>query len=124
MRITADIYFAIIPEWVLYADISPSAIRLYCTLARYANDEGKSNPSRRTLADKMHCSTKTIDRAVAELVAIGALRVYHNTSREGDYTSNDYHLHQVPWGGDKNVPTWRHERRDGGDMDVHQTKAS
>ena len=96
MRVTADIYFAIIPEWVLYADISSSAIRLYCTLARFADDHGRCHPSRKTIAEKMRCSTKTIDRAVAELIEIGALSVFHNTSQDGDYAPNDYHLRQAP----------------------------
>ena len=39
-KIIADNFFAIIPEWVLYADISPQAVRLYGVLRRYADRDG------------------------------------------------------------------------------------
>lgn len=88
--IDADNYFAIIPEWVLYADISAQAVRLYAVIRRFADAESKAWPSRRTLADRMMVSSKTVDRALAELVDIGALKVSHRFDASGDMTTNLY----------------------------------
>ena len=89
-RIAADNYFSMIPEWVLDAKISATAVRLYCVLQRYANSDGLCHPSRRTLAERCGCSTATIDRAVDELVDIRALVVSHRRTERGDQTSNLY----------------------------------
>jgi hypothetical protein len=37
--LTAELPIRMIPEWVLDAGISDKAIRLYCVLARYADNE-------------------------------------------------------------------------------------
>ena len=86
-------YFAIIPEWVIHADISSNAVRLYAVLNRFANSQGRAWPSRKTLADLMRTSTATVDRAKDELVAIAALTVEHRTGPAGDPSSNLYILH-------------------------------
>lgn len=91
-EIRATEYFAIIPETVLYADISANAVRLYATLNRFANSNGRCWPSRKTIADLMRCSTATVDRAKEELIALGVLTVTHRTSDSGDPTSNLYTL--------------------------------
>ena len=86
-----DNYFAIIPEWVLYSGVSPHAIKLYCVLARYADkDTGNCFPSRSTIADKADFSERTISKATAELVLIGALMVKRRFSEDGGYMSNLY----------------------------------
>lgn len=90
-QIAADNYFSIIPEWVLYADITATAVRLYGTLQRYADkDSGECHPSRSTLAQKCNCTVKSIDRALAELIAIGAVLKKQRLSPNGDMTSNQY----------------------------------
>lgn len=89
-KIKADNYFAIIPEWVLYSDISANAVRLYCVLRRYADGDGKCHPSRATLSLQARISSPTLSKAVDELVAIGALAVRHRRSPSGDFTSNQY----------------------------------
>lgn len=90
-NITADNYFCIIPEWVLYSDITATAVRLYGTLQRYADkDTGACHPSRSTLAQKCNCTVKSIDRALAELIAIGAVIKKQRISQNGDMTSNQY----------------------------------
>ena len=86
-------YFAIIPEWVLHADISANAIRLYGVLNRFANSNGHAWPSRKTIADLMRVSVATIDRAKDELVELGALTVEPRTTPSGDPSSNLYILH-------------------------------
>jgi len=74
MKIKADGYFAIIPEWVLYADISSVAVRVYGCLNRYANkDSGTCHPSRATIAKLCKTTTKSVDRALEELETIGAV---------------------------------------------------
>ena len=99
----ADNYFAIIPHWVLFSDISPQAVRLYCVLRTYADNRTmESWPSRSSLAKDMQVDVKTIDRAIKELVEINALvvekRFYNN-----EPTTNLYTLMSA--GSPKNVPT-------------------
>lgn len=73
-HIQIDRRFAIIDEWVLDLDISDRAIRLYAVLVRYADkDTHKAFPSRGTLAKRLHCSTKSVDRAIQELIDAGLL---------------------------------------------------
>jgi len=86
-------YFAIIPEWVLHADISSNAVRLYAVLNRFANSRGHAWPSRKTIAELMRCSLATVDRAKEELVEIGALTIQARTTPAGDPSSNLYILH-------------------------------
>jgi hypothetical protein len=85
-------YFAIVPEWVLHADISANAVRLYAVLNRFANSSGHAWPSRKTIADQMRVSVATVDRAKDELVDIGALTVEPRTTPSGDPSSNLYIL--------------------------------
>jgi len=70
--------FSMVPEWVLDADIGDCALRLYAVLLRYGNSTGARMPSRATLAARLHKrSVDTVDRALAELIRLGALRVEH-----------------------------------------------
>lgn len=75
--------FAILDEWLLDLDISDRAVRLYAVLARYADSEThKAYPSRGTLAERLHCSKASVDRAAQELVDSGAMtkQQRHNSS--------------------------------------------
>lgn len=67
-----DANFAKVPEWVLDAVISDRAVRLYAVLARYTRGRRTAWPSKATLAARMHCSGRAVERATDELVAIGA----------------------------------------------------
>lgn len=90
-KINADNYFCIIPEWVLYAPISSHAVRLYGTLQRYADkDSGQCHPSRKTLADRCGLSLSSLDRALIELIDLGAVTKKQRMSSNGDWTSNIY----------------------------------
>jgi hypothetical protein len=95
---SADNYFAILPQWVLFANISPQAIRLYAVLRTYAdNKTNESYPSRASLANDMKvASTRTVDAAIKELVEIGALKVQNRASANGNQTSNLYTLISTP----------------------------
>jgi Helix-turn-helix domain len=80
--------FVVVPAWVLSTDLSDGALRTYCVLAGFADHEGASWPSRRTLAERMHCSIDTVDRRVMELKEAGLLRAQGRASAEGRQTSN------------------------------------
>ena len=68
--------FSMVPEWVLDADIGDCALRLYAVLLRYGNTSGARMPARTTLAARLHKkSVDTVDRALAELVQLGAEQV-------------------------------------------------
>ena len=93
--IEADIRFSIIPEWVMYADISDRAIRIYGILARFADNETlQAFPSRELLAKRSRCSAKSVDRAIDELIGVGAVMKHHRKSGNG-YISNVYTLRRV-----------------------------
>ena len=85
--------FAIVPEWLLDADVSDVAIRLYAVLLRYGQSSGARMPGRATLARRLRKkSVDTIDRAMRELVNVGAVVVEHRYDGPQRLT-NRYHLH-------------------------------
>jgi hypothetical protein len=52
-----------IPHWVIMANISDGALRLYAVLMKYAdNDTGTAFPARSTLARDIRKSPDTVDR--------------------------------------------------------------
>ena len=84
--------FSIVPEWVLERGLSPTALKLYIVLARYADWEtGIAFPARDTLAERMKSSEKTVDRAVKELVAAECI----GKEYRGRYASARYQVFQV-----------------------------
>ena len=89
--VAPQITFAIIPEWLLDSGVSGEAVKLYGILARYANDKtGLAYPKRRTLADRMGKTTRSITTYIRELESVGALIStprYHPGTREqaGNY---------------------------------------
>ena len=123
--IKADNYFAIIPEWVLFADISANAVRLYGVLRRYADAKGRCHPSRQTLSAQCRISLPTLAKATEELVALGALSVQHRRTKHGDFTSNQYTVVSVdPQGVGKNlVPPSKENDTTGGKESLLQTRA-
>ncbi len=85
--------FEMIPHWLLHSSASSQAIRLYLLLRKHGNKEGVAFPGRRRLAEQMKASMSTVDRSKAELVSKGAICESQRMSEEGDWTSNEYHLH-------------------------------
>jgi hypothetical protein len=65
--------FAQIPEWILDAEISDRAVRLFCVLHRHANSEGRAFPGRTAISERLKCSTGSVDRALNELRGIAAI---------------------------------------------------
>ena len=95
MATDAEDYFAIIPEWVLYAPISAQAVRLYCVLRRKAdNTTNESYYSRRSLARLLGAKDpKVTDRALEDLERIEAVRVTRGrVTGEGDPAPNLYRV--------------------------------
>lgn len=68
--------FSQIPEWVAVSELSDQAVRLYLVLANYADRDGRSYPSRKTLAADMgKKSISSISAALDELRRYGAIQV-------------------------------------------------
>lgn len=90
--IKSDVYFSIVPEWVIDAPISAQAVRVYAVLCRYADkDDGTCFPSIRTLAERINVSESTIKRAIKELKTIGAIKSQKRFDKAtGEQTSNLY----------------------------------
>ncbi|RJK95942.1 hypothetical protein [Vallicoccus soli] len=85
-------HFAIVPEWVIDADISDCAYRLYSVLLRYGQSSGQRMPGRALLAQRLRKRSKdTVDRAMKELVAVGAV-VVERRRRGRQNLTNRYHL--------------------------------
>jgi hypothetical protein len=91
-----------VPEHILYANISSHAVRLYAVLGRYADkDTHDCYPARKTLAKKMHVSLTTFRRALAELEKLGAIEKTPRYNQRGR-TSSYYVL---PWLGSRVAST-------------------
>jgi hypothetical protein len=86
-----DQRFAIIPEWVIDAELSDAAFRLYSVLLRYGATSGQRMPARRTLAERLHRSVDSVDRAMRELQSHRIVRVEHRR-RGREHLTNRYHL--------------------------------
>jgi hypothetical protein len=84
--------FAIVPEWLLDAEVSDRAVRLYAILARYAGAEGRAYPGRPKLAERLRCGVSSVDRAVDELVAVEAVVVEPHYRADGSRAANSYWL--------------------------------
>ncbi len=82
-----------VPEWVLDSGISDGALRLYAVLALEANERGEAWPKRKSLADRLRCSTDTVDRRVKDLVEVGAIEVRPFVAHDGGRGSNTYVVH-------------------------------
>ena len=84
--------YTTIPEWILDSKISDRTIRLFGVLNRYAGENRPAWPSRNTLAERLGCSVPSIDRAIRELVELGAVTVEERRRGNGSRTSSLYHL--------------------------------
>lgn len=94
--VSTDLSFALVPEWLLDADVSAQAIRLYAVLSRYADRDGNAYPSRKLLAERLKVRSKdTVDRALKELVDAHALTIRGRVDEAGDQTSNHYIVHRT-----------------------------
>lgn len=91
--------FAIVPEWIIDAEVSDRAFRLYAVLLRYGQTSGQRMPGRALLARRLHkTSTDTVDRALKELVSVGAVVVERRRVGRQNLT-NRYHVRTTQPGG-------------------------
>ena len=93
--VVEDHHFAIVPEWVITAQVSDAAFRVYSMLLRFGNTSGRRMPSRALLAGRLHRSVDSIDRALRELSSTGIVRVEHRRAGRVNL-SNRYHLRTTP----------------------------
>lgn len=97
--VTGGDTFALIPARLLYSDATSTALRVYAVLAEHARGTGAAWPSRARLAALARTSLSTIERALRELVRLGAITVEARfTDTESDdgprvRTSSRYVLH-------------------------------
>jgi hypothetical protein len=94
-NVTADVKFSIVPEWLIDSGCSDKALRLYVVLARYAdNDDMTAYPGRGTLAKRMGCHRSSVDRAVEELIEVGAITKRQRVA-DGKYQSSLYTIRRI-----------------------------
>jgi hypothetical protein len=94
-NVTADVKFSIVPEWLIDSGCTDKALRLYVVLARYAdNDDLTAYPGRGTLAKRMGCHRSSVDRAVEELIELGAVSKQHRV-KDGKYQSSLYTIRRI-----------------------------
>ncbi|HZI96969.1 MAG TPA: hypothetical protein VFD41_05525, partial [Actinomycetales bacterium] len=89
--VVEDQAFAIVGEWVITAEISDAAFRVYSMLLRFGGTSGCRMPSRALLGRRLHRSVDSIDRALRELVSASMVRVEHRHDGR-QYHSNRYHV--------------------------------
>jgi hypothetical protein len=91
--------FVVMPWWVLDCpELEASDLAVYAAIARHADSAGFAHPSRARIADLARVSIRTVDRAVARLVDIGAIEKQTRRDAAGDPTSNLYLVHETPGG--------------------------
>lgn len=114
-EVDADLKFSIIPEWLLDSDVSHKAIRVYAIIARYADSNTLTAwPARQTIATRANCTVKSVDRAVSELVEIGALSKEIRRDEKGGNHTSLYTLKRIRV-GTKSTQGGRQNRPQGGD---------
>lgn len=89
--VVEDQAFAIVGEWIITAEISDAAFRVYSMLLRFGGTSGCRMPSRALLGRRLHRSVDSIDRALRELVSAGIVRIEHRHDGR-QYRSNRYHV--------------------------------
>jgi len=68
--------FTQIPDWVIDADISHGAFRLYCVYMSYTEKGGMTVfPGRSKLAERLNVDPRSITRWTAELEKTGLIKV-------------------------------------------------
>ena len=112
--------YALTPLWLIdliaARKLSTRALSVFVLLAaKYADRRsGASWPSRKTLAADLAINETTLDDAIAQLRAAGALTVTERYDDAGDRTSNLYTLHFAAPGGNSenaNSPPGTHVKR-------------
>jgi len=91
--------FVVVPYWILdNPQLDTYDLAVYCAIARHADNQGEAYPSRARIAEIAGVNIKTVDRAVEQLQACGALEKRTRKDKAGDPTSNLYIVHELPTG--------------------------
>ncbi len=94
--VATDLKFSIVPEWLIDSGCTDKALRAYVVLARYADNENLTAfPSRATLARRMGCHRASVDRAIEELIRLGAISKQQRVE-DGKYQSSLYTVRRLP----------------------------
>lgn len=98
--------FAMIPAWVLEADIPATAKVVYAGLQGYVGGrEGDCVVRRATLAARVGVSTRTVGNSLQALVGIGAVRAQQRRSGKRQYASQYVIVFDCPCeGGSLSAP--------------------
>ena len=96
-RLEPDLRFAILPTWLLTSGCSDKALRVYAVLANRADrDTHQTWPGRSLIAAEASCSLRSVDRAIEELIELGALSKQQRRVDGGWYQSSVYTVHRMP----------------------------
>lgn len=88
----AQLPFAILPGY-LALEANPTALKIYAALAlRVDHRTGLCYPTHAQIAEDTGVSTRTVIRALNELIRLGAIERNHRVNEAGDQTSNLYRL--------------------------------
>lgn len=75
-----------VPEWILGLNLKPEALGVYCQIRSYLNHKsGQCYPSVSTVAAVFGVSHDYIQKRLAELEAVGALRIFRISGRSSGY---------------------------------------
>lgn len=93
MKITRKDAYQVCPEWVLLADISAQAVRLYLVLSKASDNETQTHHwGRKKIAEAMRLkSPRSVDRYLGELAAIGAVKI-RPQFKDNRQTTNEYQV--------------------------------
>lgn len=90
--------FAMVPEWILLADVSPQAKALYVLLVAHTNSlrgDGLAWPGMEAMAAILgYRKRQTVGKYVRELEELGAIDVHMTISKNG--RRNTYVVHETP----------------------------
>lgn len=69
--------FGVVPAWVMDAEISDRAVRLYALLARLASspEEAAMPGGKQEIAERLRCAKSSVEKALGELRTLGAVSV-------------------------------------------------
>ena len=102
---TTDIHWSPVPEALLFSGVSDKAIRVYATLLRFGMTPGDCYPSHATLAERIGCAPRSVQRPLRELEAAGWLRRTPRFTESGERMSDGYAVFTEPTAAQENAPT-------------------
>jgi hypothetical protein len=105
---TSDIgQFAIVPLWLAESGVSSRAVHVYAIMSAKWVDRSTATcyPKRQTIATALDVSVDTIDRAMRELVKVGAVEIRRRKSADRGNDTNTYRVRVVRPAGRNDAAT-------------------